>query len=137
MKTIKPKERQFLNGARKCGTFLRAFGPISEVRGEVNSGHERKLIMKTECENFFSERVDPQKEGLAVATHVICRLLVWMADGRTLEARGLRGSVALFCIRPDLIDDATLERIGTLAGCSRQAVHKLAVEFRETTGLQA
>ena len=93
--------------------------------------------MKTELENFFSEPADPKKEGLAMATHVICRLLVWMADGRTLEARGLRTCVALFCIRPDLIDDATLEGIGTLAGCSRQAVHKLTVEFRETTGLQA
>ncbi len=93
--------------------------------------------MKTESENFFSEPADPQKEGLAMATHVICRLLVWMADGRTLEARGLRTCVALFCIRPDLIDDATLESIGTLAGCSRQAVHKLTVEFRETTGLRA
>lgn len=93
--------------------------------------------MKTESEKFFAEPVNPEKEALAMATHVICRLLVWMADGRTIEARGLRTCIALFCIRPDLIDDATLERIGTLAGCSRQAVHKLTVEFRETTGLQA
>jgi hypothetical protein len=136
METINSNASAF-DGARKCGTFLRAADPISEIQFEVNSGHERNLIMKTESENFFSEPVDPQKEGLAVATHVICRLLVWMADGRTLEARGLRTCVALFCIRPDLIDDETLEHIGTLAGCSRQAVHKLAVEFRETTGLQA
>jgi hypothetical protein len=93
--------------------------------------------MNIDSENFFGEAADPQKEARSMAAHVICRLLVWMADGRTLEARGLRGSVALFCLRPDLIDDATLERIGILAGCSRQAVHKLAVEFRETTGLQA
>ncbi len=46
-------------------------------------------------------------------------------------------NASVFCICSDLIDDATLERTGTLAGCFRQAVHKLAVEFRETTGLQA
>jgi hypothetical protein len=60
-----------------------------------------------------------------------------MADGRTLEERGLRACVALYCIRPDLIDGATLDRIGALAECSRQAVHKLANEFRATTGLQS
>ena len=94
-----------------------------------------KTVNQTESKHFFDVPADPHKEALAMATLVICRLLIWMADGRTLEARGLRACVALFCIRPDLIDDATLEQIGTLAGCSRQAVHKLTVEFRETTGL--
>ena len=72
-----------------------------------------------------------------MASDVICRLLIWMSDGRTLEDRGLRASVALYCIRPDLIDGMTLDGIGVLAGCSRQAVHKLATAFRQTTGLQS
>ena len=38
-------------------------------------------------------------------------------------------------IRPDLVDDMTLEQVGALAGCSRQAVHKLAISFRRTMGL--
>ena len=71
-----------------------------------------------------------------MASETIRRLLIWMADGRTLEDRGLRASVALYCIRPDLINGTTLENIGTQFGCSRQAVHKLAVAFRQTTGLQ-
>ena len=71
-----------------------------------------------------------------MASEVACRLLIWMADGRTLHERGLRASIALYCIRPDLIDSTTLEQIGTLAGCSRQAVHKLASAFRQTTGMQ-
>ena len=71
-----------------------------------------------------------------MASEVVCRLLIWMADGRTLHERGLRASIALYCIRPDLIDGTTLEQIGALAGCSRQAVHKLANAFRQTTGMQ-
>ena len=92
--------------------------------------------MKPETDTFFREPASPRKEALAMATDVICRLLIWMADGRTLEDRGLRACVALYCIRPDLIDGSTLDRIGVLAGRSRQAVHKLAIAFRETTGLQ-
>ena len=72
-----------------------------------------------------------------MASEVVCRLLLWMADGRTLEERGLRACVALYCIRPDLIDGLTLDGIGALAGCSRQAVHKLAITFRQTTGLES
>lgn len=72
-----------------------------------------------------------------MASDAITRLLVWMADGRTLNDRGLRACVALYCVRPDLIDGTTLDEIGVLAGCSRQAVHKLATAFRDTTGLQS
>ncbi len=92
--------------------------------------------MNTEAERFFAEPTDPQQAVRTMASDVICRLLIWMADGRTLEDRGLRACIALYCIRPDLIDGTTLEQIGTLAGCSRQAVHKLAISFRQTTGMQ-
>ncbi len=91
---------------------------------------------KTAAESFFGEPADPQQYGWNMAMEVVCRLLIWMADGRTLHERGLRTSVAIYCIRPDLLEGATLEQIGTLAGCSRQAVHKLAGAFRETTGMQ-
>ena len=91
--------------------------------------------MNPETESFFIEPTNPQVEARAMAVEVLCRLLIWIADGRTLQDRGLRACVALYCIRPDLIDDMTLDQIGVLAGCSRQAVHKLAVEFRQTTGL--
>ncbi|HEY1794201.1 MAG TPA: hypothetical protein VGG34_14895 [Opitutaceae bacterium] len=91
--------------------------------------------MNTEADPFFIEPADSRQEAVAMASEVIRRLLIWMADGQTLEDRGLRACVALYCIRPDLIDGTTLDQIGALAGCSRQAVHKLAVAFRQTTGL--
>jgi len=93
-------------------------------------------VMSTETKPFFSEPSNPQQIGWEMASEVASRLLIWMADGRTLNEHGLRTSVALYCIRPDLVEGVTLEQIGTLAGCSRQAVHKLANSFRQTTGMQ-
>lgn len=65
---------------------------------------------------------------------VICRLFIWMAEGASLEERGVRATVVLWCVRPDLISEVTLEEIGDAAGRSKQAVHHLADSFREATG---
>ena len=92
--------------------------------------------MTTPNDSFFAEPIDPRLEARAMALEVICRLLLWMADGATLEDRGLRTSVALYCVRPDLVDGQTLEQIGTKSGRTRQTVHKLAESFRLTTGLE-
>ena len=81
-------------------------------------------------DSFFDDLLDPRIEARELAGEAIRRLLIWIADGTTLEERGLRASVALFCVRPDLIDGATLEQIGELSGRTRQAVHKLAAKFR-------
>ena len=90
--------------------------------------------MKTNDDSFFAEPVDPRFESRALTLEVVCRILLWMADAPTIEDRGLRTSVALYCVRPDLIDGATLEKIGDLTGRTRQWVHKLAENFRESTG---
>lgn len=87
--------------------------------------------------SFFDEPVDPRSEARALALEVICRLLIWIADGNSIEARGLRATVALYCVRPDLLDGITLEEIGESSGMSRQGVFKLAADFRETTGLRS
>lgn len=71
--------------------------------------------MKNPPDSFFAEPLDPRREARAQALDFVCRLLIWMADAPTLEDRGLRTSVALYCMRPDLIDGATLERIGDTA----------------------
>ena len=92
-------------------------------------------VMKTNNDSFFVEPVDPQHEARAMVLVVVCRLFIWMAEGPTLEERGLRATVALYCVRPDLINQATLEEVGNLSGRSRQAVHQLADSFRLTTGL--
>ena len=93
--------------------------------------------MKTNDNSFFSESADPEHEGRTLALEVISRLLIWMAEGASLEERGVRATVALYCIRPDLITEKTLEEIGDVSGRSRQAVHQSAESFRDTTGLRS
>jgi hypothetical protein len=91
--------------------------------------------MKTNEDPFFAEPVDSQREARTLALEVVCRLFIWMAEGPSLEDRGLRATVALYCVRPDLIDQATLEEVGDLSGRTKQSVHQLADSFRATTGM--
>lgn len=68
--------------------------------------------------------------------HGVCRFGVWQFSPRYFPALARISALALYCIRPDLIDCATLEEIGELAGRSRQAVYKVADSFRLTTGFE-
>jgi len=97
---------------------------------------EPKSPMNDNSDSFFVDSPDPHQEARAVALEVICRLLLWMADETSIEGRGLRTSIALYCVRPDLIDGETLARIGDRSGRTRQHIHKLAESFRQTTGLK-
>jgi hypothetical protein len=83
---------------------------------------------------FFAEAYEARVAERAIALAVLARVLIWMADAPTLEDRGLRTTVALYCVRPDLINGATLEEIGEATGRTRQWVHALAESFRCTTG---
>ena len=125
------------NGPEKIGPQCRVpnVDPISENKTEVIS--IPMSTPTTNTESFFTEPINIQQEAMAMASAVIRHLLLWMADGRTVAERGLRASVALYCIRPDLVDSVTLDQIGAQAGCSRQAVHKLANSFRSVTGLSS
>jgi hypothetical protein len=90
--------------------------------------------MKNNNDSFFTEPTDPKQEARFLALEVISRLLIWMAEADSLEERGVRATVVLYCVRPDLIGESTLEEIGHTSGRSKQAVHQLAESFRETTG---
>lgn len=91
--------------------------------------------MKTNDDSFFAEELDPHKEGRALALEVISRVLIWIAESASREERSVRATVALYCVRPDLLQEATLDEIGDRSGRCKQAVHKLAESFRATTGL--
>ena len=91
--------------------------------------------MKTaHLDPFFAEEPDACASARAISRAVLARLLIWQADAPTLEDRGLRTTVALYCVRPDLINAVTLEEIGDATGRTKQWVHALADSFRHTTG---
>lgn len=90
--------------------------------------------MKTHDDSFFAEPICPKQEARFMTLEVICRLFIWMAEPHTLEERGVRATVVLWCVRPDLISEATLAEIGDATGRSKQAVYQLAESFREATG---
>jgi hypothetical protein len=123
----------FLNGATARGTER---WPYFEMKIGGKVAAKPNPPMKNNPDSFFVEALDPRQEARALALEVICRLLLWMADEPSIEDRGLRTSVALYCVRPDLIDGETLARIGDASGRTRQHVHKLAESFRHTTGLK-
>ncbi|OAM91566.1 hypothetical protein OH491_23790 [Termitidicoccus mucosus] len=84
---------------------------------------------------FFTDPIDPKAEARAMAAEAITHVLLWISEDGTLEQRGLRASVVLRQVRPDLIGGMTLEEIGGLAGCTRQTIHKLVDDFRQSMGL--
>ena len=86
---------------------------------------------------FFADSGELHAEARAQAVEVITRFLIWTAEAATIEQRGLRATVALYCVRPDLIKGITLEQIGILGGCTGQTVHKLAKDFRNSMGVDA
>jgi len=110
--------------------------PYFDMKGRSMVAAKPNPPMKNNTDSFFVEALDPRQEARAVTLEAVCRLLLWMADEPSIEDRGLRTTVALYCIRPDLIDGETLARIGDGSGRTRQHIHKLAESFRHTTGLK-
>ena len=93
--------------------------------------------MKTHDQLFFALPVDPCLEARAMLLESISRVFIWVADAATLEERGVRASVVLFCVRPDLIPETPMEELGERVGLSFHRIAQLAEEFRLTTGLES
>ena len=88
----------------------------------------------TEPEIFSDVHHETRDDARELAGEVIRWVLVWMADAPTMLDRGLRATVALHCLRPDLIGVPPLERIGDEAARTKQHVHALAKEFKLLMG---
>ena len=93
--------------------------------------------MKTHDQLFFALPIDPRQEARAMMFEAFSRVFIWVDEAPTLEERGARASVVLFCVRPDLIKEQTLEELGETTGRSFQAVFKLIEDFRLATGLES
>ncbi|AWI09627.1 hypothetical protein CKA38_10550 [Ereboglobus luteus] len=86
-------------------------------------------------EAFFADPIDPKVEARAMTLEALTHVLLWISEGSTLVQRGLRSTIVLRQVRPDLIGGMTLEEIGEQADCTRQTIHKLADDFRKSMGL--
>jgi hypothetical protein len=87
-------------------------------------------------DSFFTEPNSPEQQGREVAVEAMSQLLIWVSSAPSLEDRGLRATVVLFCVRPDLIEGATLEQIGQSSGRTKQHIHNLVRSFRRATGFK-
>lgn len=65
----------------------------------------------------------PAEDQLQRVCEVLSRTFGWVAQATTVEQKGLRASVVLYCVRADLLGEATLEELGATVGtppsCSR------------------
>lgn len=83
----------------------------------------------------FIEPLPEESSARQQASEVLSRAFIWVASATGIRQFGLRALVVLHVVRNDLLDGATLERVGAMAGCSRQAVFKLVEDFHLSTGL--
>jgi hypothetical protein len=93
--------------------------------------------MKTNDDSFFTPAIDPRREARALLMDAMGQIFIWMTDAPSLVDRGLRASVVIYCVRPDLLDGKTLERIGDESDRTRQHIHNLAENFCLTIGLKS
>lgn len=108
----------------------------------INNTHVLKLNSsytdsRPGSDPFFADPVDPREEAHSQTLEAFTRLLIWFAEGASVTQRGIRATVALYCVRPDLINGLTLEQIGEMGGVGDKAVFSIAKDFRISMGLSS
>ena len=82
----------------------------------------------------FLEPLPTPEDQLQRICEVLSRTFGWVADADTIEQKGLRASVVLYCVRADLLGAATLEELGATAGTPQAAVDELISDFCHSIG---
>ena len=95
---------------------------IASISNDIRYADNRHPV-----DYFEPEATDNSRHADALA-----RVMVWVAQGTTLRDRGYRAMVVIHCLRPAALDEQTLEEVGKTAGYTRQAVHQLARDFKDT-----
>jgi hypothetical protein len=93
-------------------------------------------IRHAECRHpvDFLEPLPSQSEVAHRTCEVLRRTFGWVAEAGTIEQKGLRASVVLYCVRADLIAAATVEELGAQAGLPAHNVEILVADFCRTIG---
>lgn len=82
----------------------------------------------------FLEPLPTKEDQLQRICEVLSRTFGWVAEADTVEQKGLRASVVLYCVRADLLGAATLEELGTKAGTPQAVVDELVSDFCHSIG---
>lgn len=80
------------------------------------------------------EPLPTPEDQLQRICEVLSRTFGWVAEADTVEQKGLRASVVLYCVRADLLGSATLEQIGATAGMPQTVVDDLVSDFCHNIG---
>jgi hypothetical protein len=79
-------------------------------------------------------RVTLTDDQLHRICEVLSRTFGWVAEADTVEQKGLRASVVLYCVRADLLGTDTLEKLGAKAEMPQAVVDELVSDFCHTIG---
>jgi hypothetical protein len=82
----------------------------------------------------FLEPLPTPDDHLHRICEVLSRTFGWVAEADTVEQKGLRASVVLYCVRADLLGTDTLEELGANAGTPQAVVDELVPDFCHTIG---
>lgn len=82
----------------------------------------------------FLEPLPAPEDQLQRICEVLSRTFGWVAEADTVEQKGLRAPVVLYCVRADLLGDATLEQLGTTTGTPQAVVNELGSDFCRSIG---
>ncbi len=82
----------------------------------------------------FIEPLPNSEDSLERICTVLARTFGWVAEGPTIELKGLRASVVLYCVRADLIGNSTLEELSSEAGFPGTDVENLVADFCRAVG---
>ena len=82
----------------------------------------------------FLEPLPTPEDQLHRICEVLSRTFGWVAEADTVEQKGLRASVVLYCVRADLLGAATLEQLGTTTGTPQAVVDELVSDFFHSIG---
>jgi len=87
-------------------------------------------------EAFFStEEINITKEARHQAVEALTRVFIWVVEGTNAPSREIRATIAIFCVRPDLLGSPTLAQLGNSIGIAESTACKLAHDFRASMGL--
>lgn len=91
-----------------------------------------QLIVRTKVKLDREIRGD---EMVSIMVEAMRATWVWAAQAKTTNAMALRLYVMLYVFEPALVEGITLQKIGQATNNSRQHVHALLDDFRDTFGV--